>query len=48
MSDLSPEAIPVIGFLNPNAPEAIENLVTAFRQGLGEAGYVEGRNMAVE
>src|SRR5262245_35078559 len=40
--------MPVVGFLNPNAPEAIENLVTAFRQGLGETGYVEGRNVAVE
>jgi putative tryptophan/tyrosine transport system substrate-binding protein len=40
---------PVIGFLNP-APgaEAIPHLVAAFRRGLAEAGYVEGKNLAIE
>jgi putative tryptophan/tyrosine transport system substrate-binding protein len=42
-------AMPVIGFLIP-APgaEAIPNLVAAFRRGLAEAGYVEGKNLAIE
>jgi putative ABC transport system substrate-binding protein len=41
-------AMPVIGFLRntPSAPFA--QLVTAFRQGLKEAGLVEGQNVAVE
>jgi len=38
-------ALPVIGFLHSQSP----NLYTAaFRQGLNEAGYVEGRNVAIE
>ena len=41
-------AMPVIGFLR-NAPLAVvPHLVTAFRQGLKEAGLVEGRNVAIE
>src|ERR1043165_8130190 len=41
-------AMPVIGFLR-SAPFADEtNLVTAFRQGLKEAGFVEGQNVVVE
>jgi putative ABC transport system substrate-binding protein len=32
--------IPVIGFLNGGSPSAIGHVVAAFRQGLGEAGYV--------
>jgi putative ABC transport system substrate-binding protein len=42
-------AMPVIGFLNPaSGAEAIPNLVAAFRRGLVEAGYVEGKNLAIE
>ena len=41
-------AMPMIGFLRPGAPEPNAHLVAAFRRGLGEMGYVEGRNVSVE
>src|SRR5438093_13402187 len=41
-------AMPAIGFLHPGSPEATAKSVAAFRKGLGEAGYVEGRNVAIE
>ena len=39
-------AMPVIGFLNTRAPSEDAQLLAAFRQGLTETGYVEGRNVA--
>ncbi|HJZ34034.1 MAG TPA: hypothetical protein VKF35_23150 [Hyphomicrobiaceae bacterium] len=41
-------AMPVIGFLNTRAPEQDAHLLAAFRHGLTEIGYVEGRNVAIE
>jgi putative tryptophan/tyrosine transport system substrate-binding protein len=41
-------AMPVIGFLNSASPGPYASNVAAFRQGLKEAGYVDGRNVAVE
>jgi putative ABC transport system substrate-binding protein len=42
-------AMPVIGFLNNTSPETIvERSLRAFRQGLKEAGFVEGENVAIE
>jgi len=40
--------VPVIGYLGAQSPAAFASRVTAFRQGLGETGYVEGRNVAIE
>jgi putative tryptophan/tyrosine transport system substrate-binding protein len=39
---------PVIGFLNSASPKPFAQLVAAFRQGLNEQGYVDGRNVKVE
>jgi putative tryptophan/tyrosine transport system substrate-binding protein len=41
-------AMPVIGFLRSTAAAGYAHLVTAFRQGLIEAGFVEGQNVAIE
>jgi putative tryptophan/tyrosine transport system substrate-binding protein len=41
-------ALPVIGFLNGALREGMGPQVVAFRQGLKEAGFVEGQNVAVE
>jgi ABC-type uncharacterized transport system substrate-binding protein len=40
--------MPVIGFLYSGVPELSVGIVAAFRKGLAETGFVEGRNMAVE
>jgi len=41
-------AMPVVGFLNGGSPEGYAPLVASFRQGLKEAGYVEGQNVTIE
>jgi putative ABC transport system substrate-binding protein len=41
-------ATPAVGYLHSGSPEAFAPLVAAFREGLGELGYIEGRNVAVE
>jgi putative tryptophan/tyrosine transport system substrate-binding protein len=40
--------MPVIGFLSSETPSGYAHRVAAFRQGLSEVGYVEGRNVAIE
>jgi putative tryptophan/tyrosine transport system substrate-binding protein len=44
----SQPVMPVIGFLNNMWPEAWQPAMTGFRQGLSEAGFAEGRNVAFE
>src|ERR1039457_6663745 len=41
-------AMPVIGFLRNTTPEDSVHILAALRQGLKEAGYVEGQNVAVD
>jgi putative ABC transport system substrate-binding protein len=41
-------AMPVIGYLSARSPEDTAHLVPAFRQGLGEGGFVEGQNVTIE
>ena len=42
-------AMPVVGFLDPGSPDAATaDRLRAFRQGLGDAGFVEGENVAIE
>jgi putative tryptophan/tyrosine transport system substrate-binding protein len=40
--------LPVVGFLNSASANAFEQRVQAFRDGLSDAGYVEGRNVTIE
>jgi putative tryptophan/tyrosine transport system substrate-binding protein len=40
--------LPVIGFLHQGPPEPNAKFAAGFRKGLDEAGYVEGRNIAIE
>ena len=40
-------SVPVIGFLGAETPDVFAERVRAFRQGLRETGYVEGRNLAL-
>jgi hypothetical protein len=41
-------AMPVIGFLNGANPQAYARPMAAFHRGLSEAGYIDGRNVAIE
>jgi putative ABC transport system substrate-binding protein len=41
-------ALPVVGFLGSESPDMWTSRVHAFRQGLSETGYVEGKNVTIE
>jgi putative ABC transport system substrate-binding protein len=41
-------AIPVIGYLGAESPAAFASRLRAFRQGLADTGYAEGRNVSIE
>jgi putative ABC transport system substrate-binding protein len=41
-------ALPVIGFLSSRSPAESASDLAAFRQGLGQTGYFEGKNVAIE
>jgi putative ABC transport system substrate-binding protein len=40
--------VPSVGFMHSLSPEVTAHVVTAFRRGLAEAGYVEGSNVSIE
>ena len=40
--------MPVVGFRNSASPDGYVPMVAAFRQGLKEAGYVDGQNATIE
>jgi putative ABC transport system substrate-binding protein len=40
--------VPLIGYLSARSPEDTAHLVVAFRQGLNESGFVEGKNVTIE
>ncbi|HLX18059.1 MAG TPA: ABC transporter substrate-binding protein [Bradyrhizobium sp.] len=48
LAALAQSATPVIGFLRSSSLADAANLVTAFRQGLKQAGFVEGQNVVIE
>src|SRR5215475_10582335 len=39
--------MPVIGILQPGSPEVYVHFMESFRRGLGETGYVEGKNVVI-
>ena len=41
-------SVPVIGFVRSSSVDSVGNLVAAFRQGLKEAGFVDGQNVVIE
>lgn len=48
MTPARAQAMPVIGYLGSENPERYDSRLKAFREGLAETGFVEGRNVAIE
>jgi len=42
------QALPVVGFLSSRSPDEAASVVTAFKEGLGQTGFYEGRNVRIE
>src|SRR5262249_46002840 len=42
------QTVPVVGFLNGGSPDAFARFASAFRQGLGETGFIENQNVVIE
>jgi len=42
------QAMPVVGFLHSSSPGGYASRATAFREGINESGYIEGRNVTIE
>jgi len=43
-----PLTVPLIGYIGPESPEPFTSRLKAFREGLGESGFSESRNVAIE
>jgi putative ABC transport system substrate-binding protein len=41
-------SLPVVGYLQPTTPDSAAQTMAAFRKGLSETGFVEGRNVTIE
>ena len=48
MAPAQAQTLPVIGYLGSESPERYASRLSAFREGLAETGYAEGRNVAIE
>src|SRR5262249_2772333 len=42
------QEMPVIGYLRSSPLDMVQHMVAGFRQGLAEAGFIEGKNVAIE
>jgi putative tryptophan/tyrosine transport system substrate-binding protein len=42
------KAMPVVGYINPASPGPASPFTAAFREGLSDAGYIEGQNLTIE
>src|SRR5205807_5978641 len=42
------QGVPVVGFMSARSPAEAASDLAAFRQGLGQVGYFEGKNVAIE